>query len=210
MLSQMAVNASQKKVVEAETQAEGLSVLNEVIQRGVYILYGEIPWPYSPHRGRICGWRGLESGSTLFAFLRRAKAGAEEPPIKEREYRGLLMGSLDLSWQECPLCLKIGIGKIGEPFCQSCHDEVAVHIRNHLASYRVISEAGTQDTSNPVIQSIALAFGEHAPNPTSIKALDLTKGLINPEFFTSGHKSPKLQAAYSAARSARFEHGESP
>ena len=37
-----------------------------------------------------------------------------------------------------------------------------------------------------------------------------TKNLINQELFTSGHKSPKLQGAYEAARSARFEFGEIP
>lgn len=48
------------------------------------------------------------------------------------------------------------------------------------------------------------------PNPTSIKAMELTKDLMNPEFFASGHKSSKLREAYNIAKSARFEHGESP
>ncbi len=34
--------------------------------------------------------------------------------------------------------------------------------------------------------------------------------LMNQGLFTTGHKSPKLQKAYEAARSARFEHGEFP
>jgi hypothetical protein len=46
--------------------------------------------------------------------------------------------------------------------------------------------------------------------PADLKAMKMTKDLMNPEFFTSGHKSPKLQAAYEAARSARFEHRQSP
>jgi hypothetical protein len=209
MLSQLALNASQKKAAEAKTQAERLRVLNEFIQRGVYIIYGDIPWPYPSQKGNIFGYRGLESGSTFFDILRMAKAVEGEPPIKEPRYRSLLSGSLKLCWQECPLCLKIGIGKLGEPFCQSCHDKVAGHIRNHLASYPVISEAGTQDTSNPVMRNAEILFGEH-PNPTSIKAMELTKDLMNPEFFASGHKSPKLREAYNVARSARFEHGQSP
>jgi hypothetical protein len=52
--------------------------------------------------------------------------------------------------------------------------------------------------------------GMKPPNPANAKALELTKGLMNPEFFTAGHKSPKLREAYSTARSARFEHGQSP
>jgi hypothetical protein len=46
--------------------------------------------------------------------------------------------------------------------------------------------------------------------PADLKAMNFTKDLMNLEFFASGHKSPRLQKAYSAARSARFEHGESP
>jgi len=46
-------------------------------------------------------------------------------------------------------------------------------------------------------------------NPADLMALNLTKDLMNLEFFSSGHKSPRLQKAYSAGRWARFEHGES-
>jgi hypothetical protein len=210
LLDHMAMKAGKKKVDEAKTRAEVVSAINEVEQRGVYIIYGDIPWPHPSQSGNICGYRGFESGSTFFDILRRAKAVAGEPPLKEREYRGLLYGSLRLCWQECPLCLKIGIEKIGAPFCQSCHRKVAGHIRNHLASYPVISEAGPQDTSNLVMRNIAWTFDEDDPNPTSIKAMELTKDLMNPEFFASGHKSPRLQKAYSAARSAQWEHGKSP
>ena len=183
MLSQLALNASKKKRAGAKTDAEEISAIKEFIQRGVYIIYGDIPWPYPPHRGKICGWRGFDSGSGLFRLLRAAKGGAEEL-AKEHEYRDLLKGSLNLGWQECPLCQKIGIGKIGEPFCSSCHDKVAVHLMNHLARYPVLSEA-----PDP---------------PRSIQALGLSKDLMNPEFFASGHKSPRLREAYRAARSAKF------
>jgi hypothetical protein len=46
--------------------------------------------------------------------------------------------------------------------------------------------------------------------PDDLKAMNLTRDLMNLEFFTSGHKSPRLREAYTKARSARFEHGESP
>jgi hypothetical protein len=177
MLNQLALNASKKKIAGAKTDVERQSAIREFIDQGVYIIYGDIPWPF-PENGNIFGYRGFAKGS-VFTLL------DIEPPIKEPEYRGLLHGSLRLCWQECPLCLKIGIWKIGEPFCQNCHMKVAFHIKKHLESYPVISEAGTT-------------------------SLDLTKDLMNPEFFTSGHKSPRLQKSYSAARSARFEHGESP
>jgi hypothetical protein len=178
LLNQLALNASKKKMAGAKTAAERQSALTEFMNQGMYIIYGDVPWPHPSQKGNIFGFRGSAVGS-VFTLL------DIEPRIKEPEYRGLLRGSLRLCWQECPLCLKIGIGKIGEPFCQSCHTKVAFHIRNYLASYPVMGEAGT-------------------------KPLDLAKDLMNPEFFASGHKSPRLQQAYSAARSARFEHGESP
>jgi hypothetical protein len=186
MLNQLALNSSKEKIAGAKTDAERMRAIQEVIHQGVYIIYGDVPWPYPSQKGGIFGYSGFDSGSVALALLRMAKAGAEEPPIKEPEYRGLLRGSLRLCWQECPLCLKVGIGKIGEPFCRNCHDGVAAHLANYLAArHPVISEVGT-------------------------KALGLSKDLMNPEFFASGHKSPRLQQAYREARSARFEHGESP
>jgi hypothetical protein len=182
MLNQLALNASKKKIAGAKTDAERLSAIKEFTHQGVYIIYGDVPYPYpSQKKGNIFGYRGFAEGS-IFNLL------GLETPIKEKEYRDLLRGSLKLCWQECPLCLKIGIWKIGEPFCQACHTKVAGHIQNHLASYPVISEAGTKP-----LDSLALA-----------------KDLMNPEFFASGHKSPRLQKAYREAKSARFEHGESP
>jgi hypothetical protein len=181
LLNQLALNASKKKIAGAKTDAERLSAIKEFTQQGMYIIYGDVPWPHPQKKGNIFGYRGFAEGS-VFTTL------GIEPPIKEKEYRHLLRGSLNLCWQECPLCLKIGIWKIGEPFCQNCHMKVAFHIRGHLASYPVISEAGKKP----------------------LAALALAKDLMNPEFFASGHKSRRLQKAYSAARSARFEHGESP
>ncbi len=120
------------------------------------------------------------------------------------------MGQLQLCWQECPLCLKLGIGAIGKPYCRSCHDEVAEHIWTHL-----VAEYGIRSVPDGLILSEDIRNPTHPVNrnprsPLNLKAMKLTKDLMNPEFFASGHKSPKLQEAYSAARAARFEHGQSP
>lgn len=209
ILSHMAHDAGVKKMDEAKTDAELSSAFDDLIQQGVYIIYGDIPWPF-PQKGNIFGYGPHDSGSNFFARIAMAESVAVEPERKKTEYRSLLMGKLKQSWQECPLCLKIGVGEIGSPYCRSCHDQIAKHIWDHLASYPVMSEVGNQFTSDQVRRDVGLWLGMRAPNPANVKAMELTKGLMNPEFFASGHKSPKLQEAYNAARSARFEHGESP
>jgi hypothetical protein len=227
MLSWMVLSASIQKSKEAfvealeEAMAEGksdeaiteaLSPTDEddMIRQGVFIIYGDVPWPF-PQKGNIFGYSKMYySGSEFLetlahrearlvsaeSSLTRVESVAEESPRKEPEYRSLLKGQLKLCWQECPLCLKIGIGRIGSPYCRSCHDQVAYHLWGHIAGYRATNNGEPR-----------LAYD--SPFPPKGKGMKLTKGLMNPEFFTSGHRSPKLQEAYSAARSARFEHGQS-
>jgi hypothetical protein len=211
ILSNTAYNAGVKKIDEAKTQTEEWAAFDDLMKQGVYIIYGDVPWPF-PQKGNILGYgRILDSGSTFFANLALAGDVPVEPERMESEYRSLLMGELKLCWQECPLCLKIGIGRIGTPYCGSCHDQIATHIWDHLGRFRAMSEAGNQTTSDQFrLYMVERWLGERPPNPANVKAMELTKGLINPEFFASGHKSPKLQEAYNAARSARFEHGRSP
>jgi hypothetical protein len=124
---------------------------DKAVELGVFITYGDIPWPF-PEKGNILGYGAIwDSGSRFLMRLaweeeRLAGGGSVSVEESERwtiEERKLLTGRLNLCWQECPLCLKIGIGYIGEPFCESCHDQVAEHIEAHLAEYRVISDAET-------------------------------------------------------------------
>ncbi len=183
ILSSMASDAGRTKMREAETEPETLSAFEDFLRQGVFIIYGDIPWPF-PREGNIFGFGARHhSGSDFFDEPIPYSYEAEEFYRKENEFRGLLMGQLKLCWQECPLCSKVGVGVLGEPYCRSCHDRVAGHIWTHLAEYRGVRGAGRTEA---------------------------TKGLLNSGFFASGHKSPKLQEAYSAARSARFEHGQSP
>jgi hypothetical protein len=192
----MAYSAGMKKREEAKTEAERRSASEDILRQGVYIIYGDVPWPF-PQKGHILGYGGMyDSGSTFFDRIARAEFAAGESRGKKTEYRSLLMGQLGLCWQECPLCLKIGVGEIGKPYCRSCHDQVAKHMLAHLAEYRVMGDAEP-------------SYWRKTLNPADVKAMKLTKDLMNPEFFASGHKSPKLQEAYNAARSARFEHGHS-
>lgn len=210
MLSHTASNAGMEKLSEAKTEAERRSASDDFNRLGVYIIYGDIPWPF-PQKGNIFGYRDLDSiTSTFFPWSAMAGWGTGKPERKEPEYRSLLKGHLKLCWQECPLCLRIGVGEIGKPYCLSCHDQIAQHIWDHLARYKVMREAGTQDTSDQVWRDPEIWRGTKPLNPANMKAIQLTKGLLNPEFFTSGHKTPKLQQAYNAARSARFEHGQAP
>lgn len=183
ILSSMASDAGRTKMQEAETEAERSSAFEDFLRQGVFIIYGDIPWPF-PREGNIFGFGARpHSGSNFFDAPIPYSFEAEEFERKENEFRGLLMGQLKLCWQECPLCLKIGVGELGAPYCRSCHDRVAGHIWTHLAEYQGTSGAGRTEA---------------------------TRGLINPEFFTSGHKTAKLKGAYNAARAARFEHGQSP
>jgi hypothetical protein len=176
---------------------------------GVFIIYGDIPWPF-PQKGNILGYGGIyDSGSGFLgriALAERLVQEEESGSIEESERwniveKRLLHGRLELSWQECPLCLKIGIGYIGEPFCESCHDKIAEHIEAHLSEYPVISEPETSHRT----QKNAMI-----PHDWNVQTMKLASSLINSEFFTSGHSTPKLQHAYNAARSARFEPRQSP
>jgi hypothetical protein len=197
ILGYMASKAGRKKSTEAKTEAEVHRLRRVSLEQGVYIIYGEIPWPF-PQKGNILGYGGTYySGSNFLDRIARAEPVVGESRGQETEYRSLLMGQLELCWQECPLCLRVGVGKLGAPYCRSCHDHVAQHVLAHLAGYRVMGGAEPR-------------YWRKNLNPANLKAMKLAKDLINPEFFTSGHKTPKLHEAYNAARSARFEHGQSP
>ena len=193
-----------------------------VLDGGTCIIYGDIPW--LSEKGNIVGWgAGFASRSAFFAKLADAESDAGESESKATEYRKyrrlLLMGKLQLCWQECPLCLKIGIGEIGKPYCRDCTD-VAEHIFSLLAGYRVMGGAEPSLWS-PRWSPAQLKHSRELNlprdmmmkptlNPADLKAMNLTKDLMNLEFFTTGHKSPRLREAYTKARSARWGHGESP
>ncbi len=122
--------------------------------------------------------------------------------------------------------MKIGVAEIGKPYCGECLDDVAEHIFSHLAGYRVMggAEPSLWRPTSPGGRPISPADLKHIKElkiprdimmkptlaPADLKAMNLTKDLMNLEFFASRHKSPELQKTYSAAKSARFEHGESP
>jgi hypothetical protein len=210
MLQRMAFEAGREMISETQTESERRSGWNDLGRLGVFIIYGDIPWPF-PQKGNMFGYRDLDSTGSPFPWTTLVDFGTDEPVRKEPEYRSLLTGQIKLCWQECPLCLRIGVGTLGEPYCLFCQGQIAQHIWDHLASYKVISEAGTQDTSDQVfVPNPETWLLTKLQNPANLKAIQLIKDLINPEFFTSGHKTPKLQEAYTEARSARFEHGESP
>jgi hypothetical protein len=86
-------------------------------------------------------------------------------------------GISGLCWQQCPVCKRIGIGPVHEVFCKSCLTAITTGVEDRI------------------FQLGAWPWD----------AEKLTHDLLNPAFFKAGHKSPDLQEAYRAARSARFE-----
>jgi hypothetical protein len=146
LLHQMVYDVGTAKLMEAETDDELRSAIVDNfrhIHGGTYIIYGDIPWPF-PEKGNIVGWgvgANIASRSAFFAKLAEAEPDAGESQSKATEYRRLLKGKLKLCWQECPLCLKIGVGEIGKPYCGDCLDDVAEHIFSHLAGYLVMGGA---------------------------------------------------------------------
>jgi hypothetical protein len=231
MLNSMARDAATLKIDDAAkamekglgTEDEITRAFDDLMKHGTYICYGDIPWPY-PQRGNIFGYGARhQSGSYFFGNFVE-----EESQPKEAKYRSLLMGQLKLCWQECPLCLKIGVGEIGRFYCRSCHDSIAKVIFTHLVEdWGKNAETPTSKASEAIENIILSNLSElekyEAVNEAAKKLLGkyeaaanlsegkkTTKSLMNQDFFTSGHKSPKLQKAYATAKSARFEHGESP
>ena len=93
-------------------------------------------------------------------------------------------------WQQCLVCCKLGIGVMGEPFCAECLER----LRNAVSFEAEVVRLGR--TTEPEALSEA--------------ARKVGIAVVNEDVFRSAHRSHSLQEAYSAARSARFEHGESP
>jgi hypothetical protein len=89
----------------------------------------------------------------------------------------------DLCWQICPSCHQVMIGRINTMSCTDCREELD----------------GVLDAALDVVEGI----------PAIDKVFDIVPamvaGALNTEYFSSGHKAPALQEAYSAARSVRFD-----
>ncbi len=141
ILSYTARSAGRAKLLGAKTEAEYSRAWEDFFRQGVYVIYGDIPWPF-PQKGNIVGYDSRHHSGSGF-FDQPATEGSQR---KEPDYPGLLMGQLELCWQECPLCLKVGVGKLGAPYCKSCHDNMAEHLWIHLAEYRSVSGSRTEAT----------------------------------------------------------------
>ncbi len=189
ILNNMLHDAERSKLRMAETEADQSKAFEKLLTLSTFVLYGDVPWPY-PQKGNIFGY-GLDTHTSRFDNA--AEQVDEEP--EPFPYRALLMGRLNLCWQECPLCSKVGIGRIEVPYCTSCYDRMATFIATHL-----IKDWSIEGPLSPV-PTWATPLGLEAPQ----EVYDVTKRLMDRAFFTSGHKTPKLQEAYTAARSARFE-----
>jgi hypothetical protein len=130
--------------------------------QSVYIFSGDMPWPY-PSKGNAI-----------------AASDLLDTDFYPRRY----------CWQQCPVCRKLGIGIMGEPFCAGCLERLRNAVSFEAEVVRMVHPA--------------------EPNALSEAAGEVGRRLVNTELFRSGQKSPRLQEAYKAAKSARFEHGQSP
>lgn len=222
-LSHFVYKAARQKLDEARTDKEHDHAWKDLITGGVYIFYGEIPWPY-PERGNAVGYgRTSAEGGTRFGPDR-------------------LFAHLGLCWQQCRICSTIDINSLGDTFCRGCIFalEEAIYSRTGMAEEmpEVVGEAlwwakGVAEA----LQGLELEYllepdlRDHDPLDPPDQEIErekkivervkqirevlgkhdsLVKEVLNLEFFTNGHKTPDLQNAYEAARSARFEHGETP
>jgi hypothetical protein len=121
----------------------------------VYIFSGDIPWPY-PSKGNAI------APSDFYG------------DFAHRRY----------CWQQCPVCRKLGIGIMGEPFCAECLER----LRNAVSF-----EAEVVRLGNPA-----------EPDALSEAARKVGLAVVNADLFRSAHKSDSLQLAYAEARGARF------
>jgi hypothetical protein len=127
----------------------------------VFVFAGDIPWPY-PSKGNA-----IEASDFIGDF-------------RHRRY----------CWQQCPVCRKLGIGEMGEPFCPECLER----LRNAVSFEAEVVRLG------------------HTTEPKALSEAARKVGIavVDEDVFRSAHRSHSLREAYNAARSARFEHGESP
>jgi len=125
----------------------------------VYILHGDIPYPY-PKKGNMIAY-GVKA------------LDLDADPDPEDPYDGIS----GLCWQQCPVCLRIGIGPINKVFCKPCLTSITEDVVER------ISQLGVWPWESE----------------------ELAGNLLNSAVLKAGHKSLELQKGYKAARSARFE-----
>ncbi len=192
MFNQMLAEDAFSKLKTAKTEAEEERAAENALRRGVFILYDDIPWPY-PRKGNIFGYRDFMTRSSTTDRITRDLSDADVA----HPYQTLLTGEINLCWQQCPLCSEIGISKMGVLYCPECPVRMGDRMMHLLVEEWNIggSPAMQFASSSEILWEDAEELQE---------AYEAKERLINWEFFTSGHKTPKLQEAYAAARSARF------
>lgn len=152
-------------------------------QYAVFILLGDIPHPYPKAANAI---------SSICDYL----------PVGSRP---------EYCWQQCPMCLKIDVALFSSEFCRSCltkaYDSLEMWINGTL-------EGPDFELLPKLIDwNYFVKLGGNVNDLRAIPEFEkdfvLTPNLVDKQFFTTGHKSRKLQEAYAAAKSAWFEHGHS-
>jgi hypothetical protein len=173
-LSYHIYKAAVEKIEGARTAKEQEQAWEDLNTGGMFIFYGDIPWPF-PERGNAVGY-GATCGM-----------GGIRYGLKK------LYAHLGLCWQQCRLCSKVGINSFGNTYCRDCKSALETAIYPTIYSRTGTAEENGED-----------------PLTLAKKQNSLVQEVLNLDFFTNGHKTPALQNAYEAARSARFEHGAAP
>jgi hypothetical protein len=91
----------------------------------------------------------------------------------------------NLCWQQCPVCRKLGIDVLGEPYCKRCLERVRKATAFEIEAAQLNLPTRQASLSNEPLHKASSA-------------------IVNTDFFRSGHKSDSLQLAYAEARAARF------
>ena len=122
----------------------------------VYVFWGDIPWPYPSKGNAIAAPDIIDAG-----FYRQRYC-----------------------WQQCPVCRRLGIGVMGEPFCAECLER----LRNAVSFEAEVTRIG------------------HPAEPEALSEAARKVGIavVNEDVFRSAHRSASLQLAYAEARGARF------
>lgn len=104
--------ATRDKIQEPTTDAD--SAWNDFETASVYVFHGDIPWPY-PQEGNALGYPDRTFDAHGYGEVEFAD---------HSEYLALD----GLCWKQCPLCGRLGIGKLGIPGCDACCDEMDLQI----------------------------------------------------------------------------------
>jgi len=221
-LSHRIYKAALEKSRGARTEKEHEQASKDLHTGGVGIFYGDIPWPF-PERGNAVGYG-----------KRNAVGGTRFGPERLYALLGLcwqqcrICSKIDINSFGDPFCggcidaleeviySRTGmVEEVGKDFWEAKAVveglqglELEYLLELDLRDYDPLATSDQEiewkkniKKSNERVKQIRKAVDKHD---------SLVQEVLNLDFFSTGHKTPALQNAYGAARSARFGHGATP